>query len=151
MFLVFIICVVFILFCFFFNDTAPTEIYTLSLHDALPIYTSVDRGLDENMHVTYDDSTVPYTPAWQEGITGVKKEHVIQVAREFAQTAELTKGKAMIAMGGGTNHWYHSDQIYRAILNIIMLCGTEGVNGGGWAHYVGQEKVRPSEGFAQVA
>src|SRR5436853_7883129 len=23
--------------CFFFNDTAPTEIYTLSLHDALPI------------------------------------------------------------------------------------------------------------------
>src|ERR1022692_1291212 len=25
-------------FCFFFNDTATTEIYTLSLHDALPIY-----------------------------------------------------------------------------------------------------------------
>src|SRR4051812_33906486 len=25
-------------FLFFFNDTAPTEIYTLSLHDALPIY-----------------------------------------------------------------------------------------------------------------
>src|SRR5436309_10530902 len=25
---------------FFFNDTAPTEIYTLSLHDALPIYTT---------------------------------------------------------------------------------------------------------------
>src|SRR5690242_21413120 len=24
--------------CFFFNATAPTEIYTLSLHDALPIY-----------------------------------------------------------------------------------------------------------------
>src|SRR5690348_17796396 len=27
----------FLLFCFFFNDTATTEIYTLSLHDALPI------------------------------------------------------------------------------------------------------------------
>src|SRR3712207_7905648 len=26
---------------FFFNDTATTEIYTLSLHDALPIYPSV--------------------------------------------------------------------------------------------------------------
>ena len=25
-------------FIFFFKDTAPTEIYTLSLHDALPIY-----------------------------------------------------------------------------------------------------------------
>ena len=28
----------FFLFFFFFNDTATTEIYTLSLHDALPIY-----------------------------------------------------------------------------------------------------------------
>src|SRR5690348_18007966 len=27
-------------FFFFFNDTATTEIYTLSLHDALPIWTS---------------------------------------------------------------------------------------------------------------
>src|SRR3712207_8153684 len=27
-------------FCFFFNDTATTEIYTLSLHDALPILAS---------------------------------------------------------------------------------------------------------------
>src|SRR3954449_13206234 len=27
-------------FVFFFNDTATTEIYTLSLHDALPIYSS---------------------------------------------------------------------------------------------------------------
>src|SRR3970040_2899320 len=26
-----------VVFVFFFNDTAPTEIYTLSLHDALPI------------------------------------------------------------------------------------------------------------------
>jgi len=26
-----------VLFFFFFNDTATTEIYTLSLHDALPI------------------------------------------------------------------------------------------------------------------
>src|SRR5216684_9231013 len=28
----------FLLFFFFFNDTATTEIYTLSLHDALPIH-----------------------------------------------------------------------------------------------------------------
>src|SRR2546426_12811127 len=27
-----------LIFFFFFNDTATTEIYTLSLHDALPIY-----------------------------------------------------------------------------------------------------------------
>src|SRR5688572_33424574 len=29
---------------FCFNDTAPTEIYTLSLHDALPILGSSDAG-----------------------------------------------------------------------------------------------------------
>src|SRR5574344_2524712 len=29
------------LFFFFFNDTATTEIYTLSLHDAIPIYADV--------------------------------------------------------------------------------------------------------------
>src|SRR5258707_997877 len=38
------------LFFFFFNDTATTEIYTLSLHDALPIYlddawTQVEEGI----------------------------------------------------------------------------------------------------------
>src|SRR2546427_10103546 len=32
-----VLCVLFAFFFFFFNDTATTEIYTLSLHDALPI------------------------------------------------------------------------------------------------------------------
>src|SRR6266581_9597358 len=30
--------------CFFFNDTATTEIYTLSLHDALPIFSDPSVG-----------------------------------------------------------------------------------------------------------
>src|SRR6266567_3517880 len=34
------------LFCFFFNDTATTEIYTLSLHDALPITWDADSAAD---------------------------------------------------------------------------------------------------------
>src|SRR6266550_9617992 len=33
----FVVFVLFVFFFFFFNDTATTEIYTLSLHDALPI------------------------------------------------------------------------------------------------------------------
>src|ERR1022692_237564 len=33
----------FLCFFFFFNDTATTEIYTLSLHDALPIWSSISR------------------------------------------------------------------------------------------------------------
>src|SRR5215204_7582279 len=38
-------CVFFIiLFVFFFNDTATTEIYTLSLHDALPLSRTAPAG-----------------------------------------------------------------------------------------------------------
>src|SRR5256885_5649417 len=40
-------------FFFFFNDTATTEIYTLSLHDALPILTAggLSSGIDSALHV----------------------------------------------------------------------------------------------------
>src|SRR3712207_8193397 len=34
---------------FFFNDTATTEIYTLSLHDALPIWRRRDRALRDGL------------------------------------------------------------------------------------------------------
>src|SRR5260370_21717646 len=37
------------LFFFFFNDTATTEIYTLSLHDALPIYLQLSLDLREEL------------------------------------------------------------------------------------------------------
>src|SRR3712207_9072946 len=36
--------------CFFFNDTATTEIYTLSLHDALPIFKLALKELGETVH-----------------------------------------------------------------------------------------------------
>ena len=36
-FCLFFVVVFLVVFVFFFNDTATTEIYTLSLHDALPI------------------------------------------------------------------------------------------------------------------
>ena len=39
--------------CVFFNDTATTEIYTLSLHDALPICISADFefGLEPGLEI----------------------------------------------------------------------------------------------------
>jgi len=133
------------------TDVHGNPLMITTVYDLMMAHIGVDRGLPGDYPSSYDDATAPYTPAWQESITGVAKEHVIQVAREFADTAARTKGKAMIAMGGGTNHWYHSDQIYRCILNLVLLTGSQGVNGGGWAHYVGQEKVRPLEGFGQIA
>src|SRR3712207_7332182 len=38
--------------CFFFNDTATTEIYTLSLHDALPISSIQDFVVRDKRELT---------------------------------------------------------------------------------------------------
>src|SRR2546427_13104431 len=58
-------------FVFFFNDTATTEIYTLSLHDALPIWGYVDwsfvgscgdrvsRGVRQQHGIWWESSTSP--------------------------------------------------------------------------------------------
>jgi nitrate reductase alpha subunit len=99
----------------------------------------------------YGDVASPYTPAWQEEITSVPAATVERIAREFAANAEDSGGRSMITLGAGTNHWYHSDTIYRAIISLVMLTGCQGKNGGGWAHYVGQEKARPFTGWAQLA
>jgi len=99
----------------------------------------------------YDDASAPYTPAWQETVTGVPAAAAARIAREFARNAEDSNGRSMIVMGAGTNHWFHSDTIYRAFLALTTLTGCQGVNGGGWAHYVGQEKCRPVTGWAQLA
>ncbi|MDW3848807.1 nitrate reductase subunit alpha [Micromonospora sp. BRA006-A] len=108
-------------------------------------------GLPGQWPTGYDDVEAPYTPAWQEPVTGVPAAQVARVAREFADNADRSGGRSMILLGAGTNHWFHSDATYRAILALVTLTGCQGVNGGGWAHYVGQEKCRPTTGWAQLA
>src|SRR5437899_12526799 len=53
--LLYIILCLLLSFFFFFNDTATTEIYTLSLHDALPISSRViidmDGGIDDALAI----------------------------------------------------------------------------------------------------
>ncbi|WP_051772361.1 nitrate reductase subunit alpha [Saccharothrix sp. NRRL B-16314] len=100
---------------------------------------------------SYDDTTSPCTPGWAEEITSVPAATTARIAREFARNAERTEGRSMIAMGAGTNHWFHSDTIYRAFLSLVLLTGCQGRNGGGWAHYVGQEKARPVTGMQHLA
>ncbi|SHD45814.1 Respiratory nitrate reductase alpha chain [Staphylococcus argenteus] len=143
-----------------FERPIPTRQVTLANGDKVRIATIFDlmasqygvrRFNHELESKGYDDAESKYTPAWQEAISGVKQSVVIQVAKEFAQNAIDTEGRSMIIMGAGINHWFNSDTIYRSILNLVMLCGCQGVNGGGWAHYVGQEKCRPIEGWSTVA
>ncbi|WP_435822030.1 nitrate reductase subunit alpha [Actinacidiphila alni] len=108
-------------------------------------------GLPGRWPESYEDATTPGTPGWQEAHTSVPAAKCVKIAREFARTAEESKGRCMILMGAGTNHWFHSETIYRAFLALLQLTGCQGRNGGGWAHYVGQEKVRPFTGWSTLA
>ena len=131
--------------------TKDGEIFCTNVFDLMLAQYGVDRQLDDpNVAHSFKDD-IPYTPKWQEEITGVPAERVIAVARQFAETAAKTEGKSMIIIGAGVNQWYNTDMTYRAAINLLMLCGTIGRSGGGWAHYVGQEKVRPQAGWATLA
>ena len=87
---------------------------------------------------------MPYTPAWAEKITGVPREQIIKVAREFALNAEKTKGRSMVIIGAAMNHWYHMDMNYRGVINMLVMCGCVGQSGGGWSHYVGPGEAAPA-------
>src|SRR3712207_9405168 len=76
------------MYFFFFNDTATTEIYTLSLHDALPIFAGTDyvyprttnkilEAYLKSKGVKSEDIMINYTPFghsdWQTIVSDIKK------------------------------------------------------------------------------
>lgn len=127
------------------------DVLVATVFDLLIANYGIDRGLGgENVATSLEDD-VPYTPAWQEKITGVPAEQVTRIAREFADNADKTRGRSMVILGAAINHWYHMDMIYRGIINMLMMCGCIGKSGGGWSHYVGQEKLRPQTGWQPLA
>ena len=127
------------------------EVAVATVFDLMVANYGVDRGLGgDNVAASLDDD-LPYTPAWQEKITGVPAGVVTRIAREFAENADKTEGRSMVILGAGINHWYHMDMIYRGIINLLMMCGCIGKSGGGWSHYVGQEKLRPQTGWLPLA
>ncbi|MBE0436697.1 MAG: nitrate reductase subunit alpha, partial [Methylomicrobium sp.] len=131
--------------------TDGSEVLATTVFDLLVANYGIDRDLGGSNVADSYDADIPYTPAWQEKITGVKRQNVIAVARAFADNAEKTQGRSMVILGAGLNHWYHMDMNYRGIINLLMMCGCIGQSGGGWAHYVGQEKLRPQTGWLPLA
>ncbi len=128
------------------SEALVTSVYDLTLANY-----GLERGLgDANCAQNYDEVKA-YSPAWAEQITGVSRQNIIRIAREFADNAEKTRGRSMIIVGAGMNHWYHMDMNYRGLMNMLIFCGCVGQSGGGWAHYVGQEKLRPQTGWAPLA
>jgi len=127
------------------------EALVASVYDLFMANYGIDQGFGgEHLAVSYDD-VEPYTPAWAEKITGVPRAQIVTIAREFATNAEKTNGRSMVILGAGVNHWYHMDMTYRGIINMLVMCGCVGQSGGGWSHYVGQEKLRPQTGWLPLA
>jgi nitrate reductase alpha subunit len=128
-----------------------TSATVATVYDVLMAQYGVARGLGGEYPKSYDDEDATYTPAWQERYTGIDRATVIRFAREWATTAELTGGKCTVIIGAGINHWYHANLMYRAAIHALVLTGCVGVNGGGLAHYVGQEKLAPGEPWGAIA
>jgi nitrate reductase / nitrite oxidoreductase, alpha subunit len=131
-------------------QTADGPVTVTTVYDLLMAQYGVGRGLDGNYPSSYDDDAI-YTPAWGERYCGIDRSNIIKFAREWASTAEHTNGKCTVIIGAGINHWYHGNLMYRAAINALMFCGCVGVNGGGLAHYVGQEKLAPGEPWGNIA
>ncbi|MGV3346820.1 nitrate reductase subunit alpha [Enterobacteriaceae bacterium LUAb1] len=127
------------------------QAHVVSVYDLVLANYGLERGLnDENCAQDYNDVKA-YSPAWAEQICGVPRQQIEQIASEFADTAHKTHGRSMIIVGAGLNHWYHMDMNYRGLINMLIFCGCVGQTGGGWAHYVGQEKLRPQTGWMPLA
>lgn len=132
-------------------ETARGRVPVTTGFDLLLAHFGIARGLAGDYPTGYDDGERPFTPAWQERFTGVGRQTVVQLAREFARTAELTHGKCSIIVGSGVNHWYHANLHYRAMITALVACGCVGVNGGGLNHYTGQEKLVPGASWSTLA
>ena len=78
--------------------------------------------------------------------TGLPAAEIRTFAREMSD-----RKPAMIIHGAGLNHWFHNDLINRALILLVALTGNVGKNGGGFNHYVGQERVWPEAGFKKLA
>jgi len=121
-------------------ETQQGKVPVATVWDLLLAQFGVNRGLPGDYPKSYDEDNL-FTPAWQEKYTGIGRETCIQLAREFASSAEHTKGRVMFIVGAALNHQLHNNLHYRAPQLALLLCGASGRNGGGMNHYVGQEKL----------
>ncbi len=92
------------------------------------------------------DELADKTPAWAQQQSGLNADTIASLAREFAAAEP-----AMILHGAGTNQWYHNDLANRAMILLAALTGNVGKPGGGFHHYVGQEKIWPIAGWKALA
>src|SRR2546430_10174715 len=92
-----------ILIFFFFNDTATTEIYTLSLHDALPI-SRPSNGAPDALHIARqnDDGTPDYR----------SEEHTSELQSQSNLVCRLLLEKKKKRKTGSRNKYTHNYQAH---------------------------------------
>ncbi len=134
----------------YITDVNGKKVPVTTIYDVIMGQYGINRGLEGDYPTSYDDKDAAYTPAWQEIFTGIGRKEVIQLAREWAVTAEKTEGACMVIVGAGINHWFHENLIYRSAIMAQMLTGCNGKNGGGMNHYVGQEKLAPMDSWSTI-
>src|SRR5258708_39899660 len=88
---------------FFFNDTATTEIYTLSLHDALPIYNTVGMG-DAGIKSAIQGSNVPNpdeaVPSFVSGAMAKAGKGLLEGTLQAGTSAVSDKLLDLVGLGG---------------------------------------------------
>src|SRR3712207_7258620 len=91
------------IFFFFFNDTATTEIYTLSLHDALPISTRVTRPSTARitsriiiMVATIESNRIESKTFWREAARATRASRARRTVRSEEHTSELQSRQYLV-------------------------------------------------------
>src|SRR5438067_4532597 len=98
---------------FFFNDTATTEIYTLSLHDALPICSSAWSA------VVLPAPIPPVRP--MNGITPRSEEHTSELQSRFDLVCRLLLEKKNPQEGANLDPRQQSDEQHRPHCTVEHL------------------------------
>src|SRR3712207_7723009 len=89
---------IYFLLFFFFNDTATTEIYTLSLHDALPILS--EEEMVAGLSSVHPDDQLWVRPKWREAATAAREWdaefRVVRPTRSEEHTSELQSRQYLV-------------------------------------------------------
>src|ERR1043166_9060430 len=106
----------FVFFFFFFNDTATTEIYTLSLHDALPIYADQVHPLrhaaaGSNCFRGNDRQPAPHGSHCQRtaGPAGMQDRADAGAANRMKKSPWSPTSRVIAAIGKPLNHKGHEE------------------------------------------
>jgi complex iron-sulfur molybdoenzyme family reductase subunit alpha len=116
---------------------------------------NLDGGGQVTVETVFDRLTARLnannTPTQASPVTGIGATVITEIANEIGAAGIGSGGQVMIMHGAGTNHWYHNDLNNRAMLLMLSLVGAIGKNGGGFNHYVGQEKIWPVAGLKALS